>query len=167
MPVTKLALTPTLTARAWISTLAVVIKRLVEIAFVVICAFGIGYLVWGSRIDSLSNELAFLSDVVSHQTRQVQRLAAASSGARVISAEPIDCPPLPEPASLKPGPEVRQCFEDRERLSDDLENCLFDNARLNSQASAQPTRPRLAPRTGTALIEEIVEQPSNRRSPGR
>ncbi len=156
-----------MTAEAPVSTLTLVVKRLVEIAFVVICAFGIGYLVWGSRIDSLTSELAFLSDVVSHQTRQVQRLAAVSGAARVVATEPIDCPPVPEPVQVKIGPEVEQCLQDRERLTENLEDCLFDNARLNSQASAESTRPRLSPRSGTALIEQIVEQPVRRRSSGR
>jgi len=138
-----------------------VVKRLVEIAVVLICAFGLGYLVWGSRIDALTREVGFLGDVVSHQSRQIQNLVATSpsSKTKVVTAKASGCPAAPAPGVANNDPEKQRCLSDRQRLQSDLESCLFEKARLSRRTDTATSRPRITPRTGTAPIQEFVEHP--------
>jgi len=156
-------MTAALTASTLVSTLRCVVRRLVEIAVILISAFGLGYLVWGSRIDALTREVGFLGDVVSHQSRQIQNLVASGSQrtAKVIApAAAADCQPPPNDATAQNDPEKQRCIKDRQRLQNDLESCLFAKARLSRHTTQKaPSRPRLTPRTGTAPIQEFVEHP--------
>ncbi len=108
-----------------------VIKRLGELGFVILVAFGVGYLAWGLKVDRLS--------------AQVEAMRAALISRIGPSAE------------LGDG-DFASYGDVEARLQEQLEACLFEKARLAKETKT--TRgPKLLPRTGTAPFEAYSTNP--------
>ena len=119
-----------------------------------LAAFGVGYIVWGSRIEDLSNEVGFLADVVTQQSRLIRDLARqpapepAPVTAKTVENEPPpvpDCPPAADEAAVK---------EAAARLQSQLEACLFEKASLQRSLQQSRKQVQLMPRAGTSPVQE-------------
>jgi len=119
-----------------------------------LAAFGVGYIVWGSRIEDLSNEVGFLADVVTQQSRLIRDLArqptpeATPAAAQTVETEPPpvpECPPAVDDSALK---------EAAARLQSQLEACLFEKASLQRSLQQSRKQVQLMPRAGTSPVQE-------------
>ena len=107
------------------------VKRLGEVGFVVVLAFGVGYLMWGLKVDRLAAQVKAMREVI------------------VRTAGPI------------PGYEDSEgtSYNDFEtRLQEQLEECLFEKAKLVKEAKTARS-PKLLPRVGSAPFNEYATSP--------